>query len=216
MPGAPGLPQRLLNRADDVLRGRASSGDAWLVLGCGMAYGAVMGSYGGRGLQSVYSALKVPLLLMVTAGIGMPSFFVLNTLLGLRDDLPRAVRSLIGAQAGLTVILVSLAPITAFWYASVANYRSAILFNGVMFAVASLGAQFLLRRSYQPLIAQNRRHRLMLRAWLVVYVFVGIQMGWVLRPFIGDPENPVQFFRADAWDNAYVLVVTMIWEKIAR
>ena len=27
----------------------------------------------------------------------------------------------------------------------------------------------------------------MLRTWLVIYVFVGIQMGWVLRPFIGDP-----------------------------
>ena len=168
------------------------------------------------GLQSVYSALKVPLLLIVTAGIGMPSFFVLSTLLGLRDDFPRAVRSLIGAQAGLTVILVSLAPITAFWYASVANYRSAILFNGAMFAVASLGAQFLLRRSYQPLIAQNRRHRVMLRAWLVVYIFVGIQMGWVLRPFIGDPETPVQFFRADAWDNANVMVANMIRETIAH
>ena len=211
MPAAKGLPRRLLRRADDVLRGRPSPGDAWLVLGCGMAYGAVMGSYGGRGLQSVYSALKVPLLLIVTAGIGMPSFFAHE-----RDDFPRAVRSLIGAQAGLTVILVSLAPITAFWYASVANYRSAILFNGAMFAVASLGAQFLLRRSYQPLIAQNRRHRVMLRAWLVVYIFVGIQMGWVLRPFIGDPETPVQFFRADAWDNAYVMVANMIRETIAH
>jgi hypothetical protein len=215
MPDATSLARRLLSRADDVLRGRPSPGDAWLVLGCGMAYGAVMGSYGGRGLQALYSALKVPLLLIVTAGIGMPSFFVLNTLLGLRDDFPRAVRSLIGTQAGLTIILVSLAPITAFWYASVTDYRSAILFNGVMFAIASLGAQFMLRRSYQPMIAQNPRHRLMLRAWLVVYVFVGIQMGWVLRPFIGNPGSPVQFFREGSWSNAYEVVLQMIWDVLS-
>ena len=33
----------------------------------------------------------------------------------------------------------------------------------------------------------------MLRTWLVIYVFVGIQMGWVLRPFVGSPvcSHPV-------------------------
>jgi hypothetical protein len=55
----------------------------------------------------------------------------------------------------------------------------------------------------------------MLRAWLVLYAFVGIQMGWVLRPFIGDPFGPVEFFRRGAWDNAYVIVARMIWEQIA-
>jgi hypothetical protein len=28
----------------------------------------------------------------------------------------------------------------------------------------------------------------------------------VLRPFIGDPTSPVQFFRQEAWSNAYVVV----------
>ncbi len=43
----------------------------------------------------------------------------------------------------------------------------------------------------------------MLYTWIVIYVFVGIQMGWVLRPFIGDPRTPVQFFREGSWSNAY-------------
>jgi hypothetical protein len=37
-------------------------------------------------------------------------------------------------------------------------------------------------------------------------------MGWVLRPFIGSSGQPVEFFRRDAWDNAYVIVARMIWE----
>jgi hypothetical protein len=56
----------------------------------------------------------------------------------------------------------------------------------------------------------------MLRTWIVIYVFVGIQMGWVLRPFIGDPRAPVQFFREDSWSNAYVVVLEMIWRVMTR
>ncbi len=206
---------RLLRRADALLRGRTSSRDWWLVLICGLAYGAVMGFYGARPLQAVYSALKVPLLLLATVGLSLPSFFILNTLLGLRDDFTEALRALIASQAGLTVILVSLAPLTAFWYLSTTGYQPAILFNGVMFGVASAGAQVLLRRAYRPLVARRPVHRWMLRAWIVLYAFVGIQMGWVLRPFIGEPSGPVQFFRSGAWDNAYVIVVQLIWRQVA-
>ena len=210
------LPSLALRQADDVLRGRPSPRDWWLVLVCGLAYGVVMGSYGGRGLQAFFSAVKVPLLLLATVGLSLPSFFILNTLLGLRDDFTRALRAVVASQAGLTVILVALSPLTAFWYASATDYHPAILFNGLMFGVASAGAQVLLRRAYRPLVARHPRHRWLLRIWLVLYAFVGIQMGWVLRPFIGDPTGPVEFFRRGAWDNAYVIVARMIWEQIPR
>ena len=115
----------------------------------------VMGSYGGmsglRFWQAVYSAVKVPFLMIATFLLSLPSFFVLNTLLGLRDDFPRVVRALISTQAGLTVILSALAPFTAFWYVSGSDYEPAILFNGMMFAVASFSAQWMLRREYAPL-----------------------------------------------------------------
>jgi hypothetical protein len=185
----------------------------------GMFYGGVMGSYGGpngwRLWQAVYSAVKVPFLLIATFLLSLPSFFVINTLFGLRDDFARVVRALIATQAGLTVILSALAPFTAFWYVSGSNYQPAILFNGIMFAVASFSAQWMLRRDYMPLIASNPKHRWMIRTWIVIYVFVGIQMGWVLRPFIGDPRAPVQFFREGSWSNAYVFVLQMIWDVLS-
>jgi hypothetical protein len=31
--------------------------------------------------------------------------------------------------------------------------------------------------------------------WLVVFCLVGAQMGWILRPFIGDPDMPFEWFR---------------------
>jgi hypothetical protein len=206
----------LLKRAEAILQGRPTAGSWQLVLACGLAYGGVMGAYGWRGGQVAFSAIKVPLLLLATVALSLPSYFVLNTLLGLRDDFAEAWRAVVASQAGLTIILLSMAPLTAFWYASTANYRSAILFNALMFAVASVGAQGLLRRSYRPLIARDPRHRWLLRVWLILYAFVGIQMGWNLRPFIGDPDQPVRFFRAGDWENAYVNVARIIWDFVAR
>jgi hypothetical protein len=187
---------------------------------CGIAYGGIMGSFGGvtgdRLLQVLYSGLKVPMLLLVTFAISLPSFFVLNTLLGVRSDFADALRALISAQAVLTLVLLSLGPFTIFWYASSDHYRAAILFNGLMFAIASFGAQLVLRRSYAGLIARNPRHRALLASWLIIYTFVGIQMGWVLRPFIGDPELPTRFFREDGWrGNAYLIILEMIWHVLA-
>jgi hypothetical protein len=221
----------LLRLADGVLRGKSSRAKRQRLLPLPVAgsfslaivvfgtfYGGVMGAYGGtagpRVLQVVYSAVKVPFLLTTTFLLSLPSFVVINTLLGLRGDLARVVRALMAMQAGLTIILASLAPFTALWYISGNAHQPAILFNGLMFAIASFSAQWMLRREYMPLIRSNPRHRWMLRTWLVIYVFVGIQMGWVLRPFIGDPGMPVQFFREGSWSNAYEVVILMIWRSV--
>ena len=185
-----------------------------------MIYGAAMGSFGGvtgdRVWQVVISAVKVPLLLLVTFAISLPSFFVVNTILGVRSDFPSVLRPLASSQAGLTIVLAALAPYTLLWYASFGNYTWALLFNGLMFAVATFAAQFLLRRWYRPLIARNTRHRWLLRIWLILYSFVAIQLAWVLRPFVGSPDMPVQFFREESWGNAYVFLARMIWQIVAR
>lgn len=184
-----------------------------IVLG-GLIYGAVMGSHGGFTPENIkqilFSAVKVPLLLTVTFALCLPSFFVVSTLLGLRDDLAESFRALVMTQAGITIILCALAPYTAFWYINGATYRPAILFNGAMFAVASVSAQLILFRLYRPLIARRPKHRIMLFFWLAVYIAVGIQMAWVLRPFIGQPHLAAEFFRQDSWTNAYVEIMQMI------
>ena len=108
----------------------------------------------------------------------------------LRRDFARATAALMAAQAGLAIVLASLAPLTIVWYASSASYEAALRFNGLMFAVASAAGQGLLRGYYRPLVQRNAKHRWMLWTWLLLYVFVGIQMAWMLRPFVGDPGLP--------------------------
>ncbi len=216
---------------DDFLRGRGifapeaplSGRLRWLVVfvvTCGLFYGAVMGTYSGlapgRFHQLLYSGVKVPLLLLATFLLCLPSFFVINTIAGLREDFLQVLRAVIGAQSCLTVVLASLAPFTAVWYLSYDNYRLAVLFNAAMFGIATIAAQVVVRRYYGPLVRRSPRHRLLLRAWFFLYAFVGIQMGWVLRPFIGDPHLPVAFFRSEAWGNAYVVVARLVVEAVGR
>jgi hypothetical protein len=42
----------------------------------------------------------------------------------------------------------------------------------------------------------GRHTRLVFGCWVVVFAVVGAQMGWVLRPFIGSPTQPFEWFRA--------------------
>jgi hypothetical protein len=196
----------------------------WSLVGCvllgGFIYGAAMGSYPGpngpRPLQMLYSGLKVPMLQGVSFALVLPCFFVLNTLLGLRHDLVPAVRALISAQAVMSIVLASLSPLVVVWYLSTRDYHWATLFNGTMFAIAVGAAETPLRRFYGPLIRRNPKHKVMLTGWVIVYVFVAIQMAWVLRPYIGDPERPTTFFREQKWDNAYVVVADLVWKALTK
>ena len=175
---------------------------------CTMAYGALMGTFGGvrgdRALMVLYGALKVPVLLIVTGLVCFPSFFVLNTLFGVREDFSHVLRALLFTQAGFAMLLLSLAPYTLLGYASSADHTVALLVNSLVFTVASGAAQWLLRRHYRPLIARNERHAWLLHIWLGLFAFVGIQTAWMLRPFVGAPHLAPQFFRQEAWGNAYV------------
>ena len=191
----------------------------WIVIICGMTYGAVMGSYamtsGHRSAieqlpQMFYSATKVPLLFFVTVLVSLPSFFVINSLLGLRDDFREAVHAVVATQASTTIVLFSLAPLTMFVYVCLpferSSYPSAVMFNAFAFGLSSISAQYLMRRYYVPLVKKNRRHQVMMRVWLLTYAFVGIQCAYILRPFIGDPNLEATWFREESFKNAYVSV----------
>ena len=183
---------------------------ALLVAAGGLVYGAAMGSFGIRPLQALFSATKVPILLSAATFVCLPNFYVVNTLLGLRDDFAAACRGIFAAQATLAVTLAALSPLTLLVYSSTNDYDVAVVSNGVAFAVGTVAAQMTLQRHYRALIASNPRHRVGRLAWVLLYVFVAVQLAWVLRPFVGSPDARTQFFRDDAWSNAYVAVAEKV------
>ncbi len=214
-----------LLRVDQFLRGAgdfhpvAPARRPWwwlplMILCFAALYGGFMGSFHfvttARIWQVLYSAIKVPLLLLSTTLLCLPGFFVINTLLGLRDDFRESLQAIFAGQAGLSIVLAALAPMTRFWYFSSESYRGALLFNAAMFTVATLAGHLISSRYYRVLITRHRFHRVAHYAWLVTYSLVGIQMGWTLRPFVGSPDVPTSFFRDEPFSNAYIVIVELI------
>lgn len=190
--------------------GTAPSPRACLLLGLSGAalMGTALGSSSGEPWLGVYATVKVPLLLALSALLCLPSWYVVNSVLGLRDDLGAALRALLAAQGVLGVTLGALAPLAVFATLSLGNPYLLTLCDALLFAVATFAAQRSLRRHFEPLVARNRRHRAAVRAWLVLYAFTGIQLGWVLRPFRGTEGFAVQFLRPEAFEqNAYVVLL---------
>ena len=178
-----------------------------LVVSSGLVYGLVMGSLGWKLRGSFYTGLKVPLLLTFSTFLCLPFFYVLNVCLGLRDDFSAALRGIFCTQTTLALSLAGLSPVVSFLYASHIEYPTALLVNGAAFALSSLAGHVTLARHYLPLIARNRAHRLGLWSWFGLYVFVSIKVGWILRPFVGDPALPTTFFREGSLDeNPYVVL----------
>jgi len=83
-----------------------------------------------------------------------------------------------------------------------------------MYLLTTMAAQITLSKHDAPLIAANPRHRAGRLAWAALYVFVAIQLAWVLRLFVGSSVLPTRFFREEAWDNAYVVVAQKVWELL--
>ncbi len=200
----------------EFLHSGGARGNAWqalpsyapalLIALCGLTYGAIMGGYNGitgdRAIMVVYGALKVPMLFLVTMLIAVPCFYVLNLLLGVGDDFRQVWKALVDYQLSVAMQLVALAPATLFVNASNDDYRIALVWSTLLFAVTGWNAQRSLNAGYSALVVTNPTHAYLRRFWFVLYAFVGIQMGWDLRPFVGSPYMPVQFFR-DHIGNAY-------------
>lgn len=206
--------------AERLLRGEAEDApgrrDCLLLGGAGAALvGLALGGSSGSTAMALYAAIKVPLLLALSTALCLPSFFVVNTVLGLRDDFGAACRGLFAAQATLGLALGAMAPVVVWLSCSAHDPYVLTLLDAGVFAVATWAAQQVLRRHYRHLVARDGRHRLALRGWLLLYAFAGIQMAWVLRPFRGTEGFAVQFLRPEAFEqNAYVVLLdhfTRLW-----
>jgi predicted membrane-bound spermidine synthase len=66
-------------------------------------------------------------------------------------------------------------------------------------AFAGLAANLRLFQLLQRISGSKRVAKKIVVAWLVANLFLGSQLCWILRPFIGSPYLPIQFIRPDAF-----------------
>ncbi|MEC4982755.1 MAG: actin-binding WH2 domain-containing protein [Oscillatoria sp. PMC 1068.18] len=161
-------------------------------------YGAIMGSFSG-GLQIFASAVKLPALYLLTLIICLPTLFFYDVISGSKRTFAQYLTLLLAAMAIISVMLFGFAPVTLFFRLSINDYQFFTLLNVVILTISGIvGVRFF----YRSMIAiaktdgnSSQYRTKVIRGWLVLYGFVGSQLGWTLRPFFGDPDRPFALFR---------------------
>jgi hypothetical protein len=177
---------------------------AIICVGAGV-YGVTVGIWRAP-LQSYYTAIKFPLLIFLTCGGNALLNGMLAQVLGSGLSFRQTSVAILMSFAIAAIILGGFAPITLFvWYnAPALGSERAVLGHSVMLlthvcAIASAGI-IANRRLFDLLKRVSGRDataRAVLFSWLAGNLFLGAQLAWNLRPFIGSPNLVVQFLRPD-------------------
>ncbi|MBD1943314.1 actin-binding WH2 domain-containing protein [Coleofasciculus sp. FACHB-712] len=161
-------------------------------------YGAIIGSFSG-GLQMVASAIKLPALYLITLAICLPTLYFFDVITGSKRSFGQYLALLLASMSIIGVMLFSFAPIILFFRLSINDYRFFQLLNVLVFTITGLIG---INGFYRGMIFINeqdsdnpKKRTVMIRGWLVLYGFVGSQLGWTLRPFFGTPDKPFELFR---------------------
>jgi len=206
-----------------LLRGEATSIGEWsesrantrvlfqlvvITLGAGL-FGASVGCWRDP-QQSLFLAIKLPLILTLTAaGNGLING-MLAPLLGLNISFRQSLLLVLMSFTIAALILASFSPIVFFmiWNTpttetSGSAFYFILLANVAIIAFAGVAASVRLFALLHRLGGDRQVAKKVLFAWLAGNLFLGAQISWNLRPFIGSPEMDIQFMRDDAFAGTF-------------
>jgi hypothetical protein len=175
-----------------------------IIVGAGL-YGFTIGIWRAP-MQSLYTAIKFPLLILLTcAGNGLVNG-MLAQVLGSGLSFKQTTLAILMSFAIFSVILGGFSPVTLFiWYNApplgsvnaTAGYSLILLTHVFLIAFAGVMANRRLLDLLRKFSGHVRTARAVFFSWLAGNLFLGAQLAWNLRPFIGHPTIAVQFFRDD-------------------
>ena len=175
-----------------------------IVLGCAL-YGGVVGLWRAP-QQALYTAIKMPLLIFLTCAGNALLNGLLAQVLGAGLSFRQSALAILMSFTLASLILAALSPVALFllWntppLASAGSRvgHSVTLLSDVLFiAYAGVVANTRLLRLLTRICASPAAARRVFWSWLAGNLFLGAQLSWVLRPFIGSPGLPIQFLRDD-------------------
>lgn len=211
----------------NLLRGEVTSIENWLrsskLLGSlgplmmilvGTAlYGASIGLWRSP-LQSIFAAIKFPsVIILTTSGTALING-MLAPLLGLNLRFRESLRAILASFAIASLVLGALSPIAFFlaWNVvpldKIPSQGSDVhawvkLFHVGSIALAGIVAHVRLWQLLEKLAGSRAVAFRVLGSWLATNLFLGSQLIWILRPFIGAPWLPVEFLRGDALRGSF-------------
>lgn len=185
-------------------------------------FGAAMGWWRAPE-QALFTAVKLPLVLLLTALGNALLNAMLAPLLGVNIGLRQSLLAVLMSFTIAGAILGGVAPLLAFviWNApplarsASAGTTHAFILLTIVAAIAFAGvaANVRLLRLLERLGGGAEEARRVLGAWLAANLFFGSQLAWMLRPFVGSPGLPVQFLRDEPLKGSFYEAV---WFSLGR
>jgi len=192
---------------------------------CGAAYGGALGAWTSPRL-AVYAAIKVPLLLLLTATITALLNWITASLAGLPLRFHESVALTVMPLAIASLILASCAPVALFFAKSIPPpgegqrtlHNVLYLTHTLLVAGAGVsGTAFLQNALTRHCGGDAGRASRIRRVWIAAYALVGGEIAWALRPFVGSVYLEVEFLRHDALHgNVYEFIFTDILPNLFR
>lgn len=165
-------------------------------------------------LQMLTSAVKVPALYILSVVVSYPVLYIVIVLMGSRLRFSQILTLILLALTMNSMLLASCAPIVLFFVFTGSSYAFVKLLHVAIFAFSSCWAMMALWQGLRTMCEKSdlypRQAIRILQAWILVFGFVGTQMAWSLRPFVGNPEMEYQIFRRGQTGNFYQAV----WSSI--
>jgi len=159
-------------------------------------YGLMMGT-SNSWQQALASAVKLPSLFLITLFVCSPTLYFFNLLFGSQLTFRQTVALIMAALNVTAALSLAFASITLTFWLTVPDYSAFLLLNiGVLALMSCWGLTFLIQG--MQLVQKGYlgvRRRRMLLFWMLLYAFVGTQMAWALRPFVGAPQAPFELIR---------------------
>jgi hypothetical protein len=179
---------------------------AVIVLGAGF-YGAAMGWWRDP-QQALYVAIKFPLIILLTTLGNALINGMFAPLLGLNIPFRQSFSAIVMSFTIASAILGAFSPLIAFmvWNAPPMSAQAVSIpaYNLIKLthvAVVTFAGTMGNARLLQLLVRLGGSRAVGFRvlfAWLAGNLFLGSQLSWILRPFIGVPALPVEFLRTGA------------------
>jgi len=177
-----------------------------------LVYGVIMGCYNGF-LQAVSSAVKMPVLFTLLLIICFPAFYVIQSVLGSRLSVGQVASILLSGFVYTTAIMVSFSTIVLFFLITGGNYAFIILLHVAVIGLAGVfGMKHVidgLKHSCEKKKIYPKTGIVVFRFWIFILFFVGSQLSWTLRPFIGSKDHPFELLRERGGNFYQTLAMTL-------
>jgi hypothetical protein len=175
-------------------------------------YGLVMGSYLSL-TQSLVAGIKLFVLFITTLLICFPSFYVIQLILGSRLKFFQVVIMILSGFVLSSTITLAFAPVVIFFLITGSNYYFLQLLHIAIFCFSGFfGIKLIIDALKYACEKENiypKTGVTVFSVWVVILAFVGIQLAWNLRPFLGDRGEEFKLFRKYE-GNFYTAVIYSI------